>query len=142
MRYAFRQRAVFARAAAGLAAFALFAGPLFEAAHEASVQHVTCPEDGELIDAPAQAAHAHAPQASEGAQLFSERDQSPSSPGSGHDHCALALRSHVRGCELSAKRLAAPIEGIVLAGVSNARPILTSRISLYRLAPKSGPPQA
>jgi len=35
--------------------------PVLGTLHEASVRHVACPDDGELIEAPVQRAHAHAP---------------------------------------------------------------------------------
>jgi hypothetical protein len=123
-------------------AAALFAGPLLESAHEASVRHIACPEDGELIDAPAQPIHAHAHAGSDGAQLFSEREQPASPFGGDHDHCAVALRGHVRAREASAARLTISLDAVVRSALPTALPVISRGISLYRLAPKSGPPQA
>ena len=136
----YRQRLVFARATAGLLAAALFAGPLLESAHEASVRHVACPEDGELVDAPAQPRHAHAPQTNDGPDLFPEREQ-PATGGAVHEHCAIALRGHLRARPADAARLAPPDDVVALAAAPVAPPVRASA-ALYLLAPKAGPPQA
>ena len=143
MSFVRRQHQRISRAAAALLAAALFAGPLLETAHDAKVSHAACPEDGELIDVPAQARHAHAREALEGAQLFPERDPAaPAGTGSDHEHCAVSLRSHLRARELSAPKLSAPHEIAAVSTVAPALPAPLRSIALYRLAPKSGPPQA
>jgi hypothetical protein len=131
-----------ARATSALLAAALFAGPLFESAHQAKVQHVACPEDGELIDAPVQAAHHHKSFAGTRG-LFAESDPAAPQPsGSDHDHCAVALRGHLRARETEAQQLSLPLEVAVFTSRIPALPVLFRSVALYRLAPKSGPPQA
>jgi hypothetical protein len=124
-------------------AAALLLAPVLEAAHEARVSHVACPEDGELIDAPAQARHDHAREAAVGAQLFRERDPAaPAGAGSNHEHCIIALRSHLRAREEKSLQLSTPYEVAVVSTSSASLPVPLRSIALYRLAPKSGPPQA
>jgi hypothetical protein len=126
-----------------LLAAALLVAPLLETAHEARVSHVACPEDGELIDVPAQARHDHARGAGVGAQLFREGDPAaPAGTGSGHQHCIVALRSHLRARETSVPKLSTPYQLAAVSTAVAALPVPLRSIALYRLAPKSGPPQA
>jgi hypothetical protein len=127
-----------------LLAVALLVAPLLETAHEARVSHVPCPEDGELIDVPAQARHDHAPQeAGIGAQLFRERDPAaPTGTGSDHEHCIIALRGHLRARAEKPPQLSTPYEVAAVSTAVASLPVPLRSIALYRLAPKSGPPQA
>jgi hypothetical protein len=138
-----RQTDRFTRATATLLAAGLLAAPLLETAHESRVGHITCPEDGELIDAPVQARHAHARESLDGPQLFPERDSAPpSGAGSDHEHCIVALRRHLRARQTVAPQLSAPVEFADAVVAVAALPVPARTIALYRLAPKSGPPQA
>jgi len=114
--------------------------PLLGTLHDASVRHVACPDDGELIDAPAQPAHGHARTNAERA-FFPEAPVSASALGTDHDHCVIAL--HLRGnLGVSASQPAAA----VASDGSPPRPELRWTASapgllLYRLAPKASPPR-
>jgi len=126
------------RFAAALAALMVIS-PLLGTLHDASVRHVTCPEDGELVEAPAQRPHAHG-QAGQQRALFPEAPVAPSSGGADHDHCAIA--SHLRGSFGVATSLPAAASGSGQASRSAALPELpaTPGLVLYRLVPKASPP--
>jgi hypothetical protein len=114
--------------------------PVLGALHDASVRHVACPDDGELIEAPVQRAHAHAPAGKERA-LFPELPIAPSAPGADHDHCAISV--HSRGTfGVTSSR---PASGFFApaATPSSAVPEQpgTRELALYRLAPKASPPR-
>jgi hypothetical protein len=131
---------VFSGVGAALAVLT-FASPLLESVHEANVRHVACPEDGELVEAPAQAPHQHAQASGDLAALFAERDPAaPASSGQGHHHCAVMLQAHLRAREQSHKRLAvAVLAAVAVASVPDESPQLRS-VALYRIAPKASPP--
>jgi hypothetical protein len=68
--------------------------PLLVTFHEAAVRHVTCPEHGELVDAPLEAPHPHGHPSTGLPGLFAKRDPSgPCGPGEEHEH----LNSLVQG---------------------------------------------
>ena len=122
-------------------ALVTFASPLITTFHEATVRHVACPEDGELIEAPAQAAHQHAQVKGDGAALFSERD--PAGPGASsgeHDHCAIAVQSHLRAREQSRQRAAIPGARVFAAATEAQEPAGLHSLAVYRIAPKASPP--
>jgi hypothetical protein len=128
------------RGVAAAVAFATFASPLLETFHQASVRHIVCPEDGELIDAPVEAAHRHARVPRDGASLFSEHDPSGPGPTDGrHDHCAIALRGHLRAREESRKAYVLHLVGANAPKPAH-EPERLSSLALYRLAPKASPP--
>jgi hypothetical protein len=138
-----RQLRRLSRVTATLLAAALLAVPLLETAHESRIAHVTCPEDGELIDAPVQARHAHAQESLDGPQLFPERDSAPpSGTGSDHEHCIVALQRHLRARENQAPQVSTPVEAVASVVAAAAPTVPARAVALYRLAPKSGPPQA
>jgi hypothetical protein len=111
-------------------------GPLLGALHLATVQHVVCPDDGELVDASEETGAARPAQAS-------SREVSPpsSAPGHEHGHCANVLASR--------QRVLAPTptaSGFALAPAPEPSPrrwpALRRSAALYRVAPKSSPPRA
>jgi hypothetical protein len=118
-----------------------FASPLLETVHEASVRHVACPEDGELIDAPAQAPHQHVLASSDSPALFSERDPAaPPVSGQNHQHCVVMLQAHQSAREQSHKLpLITLLDAATATPVPPEPPRLRS-LALYRLAPKASPP--
>ena len=120
-----------------------FLSPLLGSFHEAAVRHVTCPEDGELIDAPPQVAHQHRQAAGDGQELFAERDPAgPRRAGQDHDHCAVVLQAHLRGREQSRKPfVVTAADAAPVVSVSQEPPSLRG-LALYRLAPKASPPLA
>jgi len=135
-----RLRHVF-RGVGAVLALLTVVSPLLGSLHEASVQHVACPEDGELIDAPAQAPHQHAPASSNLSALFAERDPPrPPASGQGHEHCAVIRQAHFRAREQSRKLFAITVpDTLAVASAPNEAPRLRS-VALYRLAPKASPP--
>jgi hypothetical protein len=137
-------RAAFIHRAVGVAlALLTFLSPLLGSFHEAAVRHVACPEDGELIDAPAQVAHQHSRASGDGQALFAERDPAgPRPAGQDHDHCAVVLQAHLRARVQSRGPfvVTAPDASSALS-VAHEAPGLRS-LALYRLAPKASPPLA
>jgi hypothetical protein len=124
------------RITAAVLLLAFASAPLLEAAHAARVQHVACPQDGELIDA--------APQKREIAHSDALGSVLPSDAPErehAHDHCCLAVRARSRA-RVSA---GAPFSGAAIAAVLRAshptgdapRP---ASFALYLLAPKVSPP--
>ena len=140
MRCVRSDRVVIRGAAAALAVLTA-ASPVASSFHEASVRHVACPEDGELIDAPAQAAHEHARVKGRGPSLFGERDSTrPETGGAAHGHCAIAVQAHLRAREPARVRVAVDrFATIAPASVPQER-LALRRVALYRVAPKSSPP--
>jgi hypothetical protein len=133
-----RLRHVFRGVGAALALLT-FASPLLASLHEAKVRHVTCPDDGELIDAPAQAPR-HAEGSSNSAAFFAEREpEAPPVAGQGHEHCAVMLQAHLRARERSRPLAVRVLTALVVVSVPVETPRLRS-IELYRLAPKASPP--
>jgi hypothetical protein len=133
-----RLRHVFRGVGAALAVLT-FASPLLGSLHEAKVRHVTCPDDGELIDAPAQTPR-HAETSSRSAAFFAERDpEAPPLAGQGHEHCAVMLQAHLRAREGSRPVAISVPTALVVVSVPDEAPRPRS-IALYRLAPKASPP--
>jgi hypothetical protein len=129
------------RAAGAALALLTFASPLLGSFHEAAVRHSTCPEDGALIESPAQPAHPHAEASGDGPSLFPERDPAGPPGGEGaHHHCAVAAQVQLRAREPSRQRFAVPAP-VLLAAASVAQepPVLRS-FAIYRIAPKASPP--
>ena len=117
-----------------------FASPLLGSFHEAAVPHVTCPEDGELIDVPVERGHNHAAVSDEGPSLFAERDPAAPTPaGAHHDHCRIALQAHFGAQQPDRVRVVRPTALVAAAPVPAERPKLRS-LALYRIAPKASPP--
>jgi hypothetical protein len=142
-----RRAAPFGRALAAVLALLLSGAPVLEAFHAALVPHVTCPEDGELIDVPANglasrtevAAHSHG----EGSLLLAQREPAPLSvDGLGHHHCAVALQGKLRARADSKSRPAGlPRESELSPSVAPEPPRLGG-LAVYLLAPKASPPLA
>lgn len=102
---------------------------------------MACPEDGELIDAPAQAAHDHADAPGQGWFLFSERETSAHGQ-TGHEHCLISLQSHRQATQPLRSTAAVPaVAGRAAQPFPPQHPVLRLPV-LYRLAPKASPPQA
>ena|SRR5437588_7544122 len=125
------------RALAATLSVALGGSPLLEAVHAARVQHVACPQDGELIDAVASK-----PQIEHSDELGSVLPGGSGLPsGHGHDHCALAAQARTRARSAPSSALAGPAPAVTSAALQTAhdapRP---ARVSLYLLAPKVSPP--
>ncbi len=119
-----------------------FASPLLESLHGASVGHVACPEDGELIETPQQAPHQHTQASRDSGALFAERDPAAPASGQGHDHCAVMLRGRLRAGEQSRRPLVIIVpEALPAVSDPDQTPGLR-RLALYRLAPKASPPLA
>jgi hypothetical protein len=117
------------------------ASPLVESWHEATVRHVACPEDGDLIDAPLQAPHQHARATNDGPALFAERDpSSPPASGQGHQHCAVVSHGRLRARPQTRSFFVVTVRPALAAvSVPDSTPRLRS-FALYRLAPKASPP--
>ena len=117
-----------------------FASPLLGSFHEAAVPHITCPEDGELIDVPVARAHSHAAVPEEGPSLFAERDPAgPTPTGGQHDHCQIALQAHISARQPGKVRAVKPAV-LVAAALVPAEPPSLRNLTLYRIAPKASPP--
>lgn len=119
------------------------ASPVIGSLHEASVRHVACPEDGELIEAAAQAPHEHAPASIGAPAIFAERDPADAG-GSGrtHEHCAILAQAQLR-----ARPQTRPVFAVTASPALNAAPSPGDAprfrsLTLYRLAPKASPPLA
>jgi len=118
-----------------------FASPLLDSWHEASIQHVTCPEDGELIDVLPQAAHEHAQATGQGLSLFDEHDPSaPHSRGGEHNHCTIVLQAHLRAREQSRPQLVVEAPELVGPARVPQEPVGLNSQAVYRFAPKASPP--
>jgi hypothetical protein len=137
-------RGTFRLRALGLPLAALLvAAPLLETLHAADVRHVACPEDGELIDAPVQAAHQHVRGSGDGPQLFSERDPAgPLGTGQEHDHCAIMVQAQLRAREQFRKPFVVQVLELASALPGSQEPPSLRSLALYRLAPKASPPLA
>ena len=115
--------------------------PLLVTFHEAAVRHVTCPEHGELVDAPLEVAHPHARPSTGSPGLFAERDPAgPSGAGEEHEHCTVNLNAQVRATEQSRKPFVVTTPEVV-APCPREGPRLRG-LAVYRLAPKASPPLA
>ena len=120
-------------------AFVMGASPLLGTLHAASVRHVPCPEDGDLVEALVGPRHDH-PQAGADLALFPEQPLKPSAAGTNHDHCIIALSVFGHSSALFSQ----PAAFITPAGPAPApapRALAgIDRKALYRLAPKASPP--
>jgi hypothetical protein len=116
-----------------------FASPLLGTFHEATVSHITCPDDGELIDVPVARAHGHATATDEGLSLFAERDSAPTPAEGHHDHCAIALQAHVAARQPAKVRGVQPTVLVAAAPVPVEQPRLRG-LAIYLIAPKASPP--
>jgi hypothetical protein len=125
------------RITAALLLLAFASAPLVEAAHASRVEHVACPQDGELVDAPPQK-----PQIAHSDDLGALLPSDGSRREHGHDHCCLAVRAR------SSARVQAqvPFSDAALAAVPCAAPAEAAprpaAIALYLIAPKVSPPSA
>jgi hypothetical protein len=119
------------------------ASPLLGSFHDATVRHVACPEDGELIDAPVQLAHGHVQAAGDRPTLFAERGPAaPHKSDRSHDHCAVARRAHLRGREQSRKPFVVSTPEAVVTVSGPQGPLQLRSLAVYRIAPKASPPLA
>lgn len=136
MVYRGRQNLKLQRSLGAALALAMAVSPLLDLLHEAAVRHVSCPEDGELIEAPVQSVHGHAASADD--SLFPEQPLAPSAPG--HDHCAVALnlRSHASASVSQHAASNAPVS--IAQHLAAPEPPQLRSFALYRLAPKASPP--
>lgn len=121
-------------------AVVLVAAPVLGLLHDATVRHVACPEDGELIDAPLEAPHAHARATGQAPALFAEHAPAAGISGEGHPHCAIALQAHQRTREQQRRVfvVATPETSVVASGPRDSLPL--HNLAVYRLAPKASPP--
>jgi hypothetical protein len=129
--YGTRFNRVFRYSALALAALAV-AGQLFGVVHLALVQHVTCAEHGELIEAGSASVQTAAP-------ITGPSVSRAAVEGHGHDHCAIALlrRQQARVTTARPGPLAlalAPHASVTIASFSNIA------IDILSLAPKNSPP--
>jgi hypothetical protein len=130
-----------ARAFGSVLATVLAISPLLASLHDASVRHIACPEDGELIEVSTSAAQAHGhPRPDASPAWFPESPLSPEPLGRGHDHCAIALllRSP-SGTSPSAPGVAPTPAGIAPSIDPPERPA-SPQLALYKLVPKASPP--
>ncbi len=138
-----RHRAAFQAWAASLALVAA-ATPLLATLHFTSVAHITCAEDGELIES-RQVDHTGDLAHEDGANgaVLPERHEVPlGAAGSGHDHCVLAL--HARsGSRAPPGRNFVPCApaGEQVRNTAPESAQLRAQ-AVYRLAPKADPPRA
>lgn len=128
------------RAIGSALAVVTFASPLVSTLHETSVSHVACPDDGELIDAPAAGPHAHAQAPGDARALFPERDLPGRGSRQDHEHCAIALQAHLRAREQSHRSLVVSASWAPPARSRPEDPEKPRSLVLYRLAPKASPP--
>jgi hypothetical protein len=128
------------RGAASALALVTAASPLVGSLHAAAVRHVACPEDGELVDAPPQAARQEAGRSTNSPAPLAERDP-PAAPVSGqdHQHCAVVAQAHLRARQQSRSAVGTipPVFTPVSAVSAMPRP---RTAALYLLAPKASPP--
>jgi hypothetical protein len=126
------------RIAAAVLLLALGSAPLLEMAHAARVEHVACPRDGELVDAPpsrAQIAHSDA----RGSVLPS--DPLPAREH-GHDHCCLAVRARSSARMSAQAPFAAAIAAVLRVAPPTRDAPRPAPFAIYLLAPKISPPSA
>jgi hypothetical protein len=123
-------------------ALVILAAPVLGSLHDATVRHVACPEDGELIDAPVEAPHAHARATGEARTLFAEQGPAAEAFGENHQHCAITLQAHQRAREpqRSPFVVATPEMPLIASGLP--QPLRLHNLAVYRLAPKASPPLA
>ena len=125
-------------------AVVLLAAPVLGSLHDATVRHVACPQDGELIDAPIEAPHAHARATGEARTLFAEHAPAADAAGENHQHCAITLQAHQRAREQQQRGtlvVATPEASLIASGPADPLRLHTL-LAVYRLAPKASPPLA
>ena len=137
----------FVRRVAAALALLLCAAPVLGTFHYATVAHVACPEDGELIDVPANAGGSHTAVANhshqDGPTLLAQREPVPASFGaSSHEHCAVALQARLRACAEAKSSSQLEPRSIGMGQVAPSEPPRLGALAVYRLAPKASPPQA
>jgi hypothetical protein len=123
----------------------LFAAPLLEARHAATVRHVACPEDGELIDAGSQGAARSQPAVespTDGPAVAAEDPAGRTRGALDHGHCVVALQSHAKARQAAPARVDLRVVELREAEVSRPAPPELRSVALYRLAPKASPPIA
>jgi hypothetical protein len=123
-------------------AIVILASPLLGTLHDATVRHVACPEDGQLIDAPVGAPHAHARAAGKLPTLFAEHEPAADASGENHEHCVIALQAHQRAREQSRGAFVSATPETSLTASGPRDPLQLHSLALYRLAPKASPPLA
>ncbi len=131
----FTPRRLLAVFLAGLYAMGAFAGLL----HVAAVEHARCAEHGEVVHLDPPLARADV-----ALLLFDEARLSTSERGQHHgehDHCALNVPCAQTAFSFTGPRVTTPMEheAPVLASALVQVPAASAE-SLYRLAPKQGPP--
>jgi len=115
--------------------------PLLVTFHEAAVRHVTCPEHGELVDAPLEAPHSHARPSTGSPGLFASAiPPAPPVQGKEHEHCVVNLHAQVPRHRAVAKLFVVTTPEAV-APCPREGPRLRS-LAVYRFAPKASPPLA
>jgi hypothetical protein len=123
----------------------LFAAPLLESRHAATVRHVACPEDGELIDAGTQGASRSLPAVEspkDGSAIAAEDPAGQTRGVLDHGHCAIALQSHAKARQAGPARVDLRVAELREPEVSKPAPPELRSVALYRLAPKASPPIA
>jgi hypothetical protein len=123
----------------------LFATPLLEARHAATVRHVACPEDGELIDAGSHESDGSLPAVeapTDRPAVAAEDPAGRARAALNHDHCAIVLQSHAKARQAGPVRIAFGVLAPREAHVSEPAPPELRSAELYRLAPKASPPIA
>jgi len=123
-------------------AVVVLAAPLAGIEHEASVRHVACLLDGEMVDAaPLSAAELAAPEHHHSRSVV-ERGQDRA-PGFEHGaHCLVAAWLHQQAGTSSGRTKSVPPAPAAARTVSSVPDCRTPAIALYRLAPKLSPPLA
>jgi hypothetical protein len=116
------------------------AGPLLDAMHLAAVRHVTCPEDGELIEASLDHTGDAAHEDGATGVIFAER-HGTGTLRAAHDHCAVALQARA-GSRASAHRAAVRTAAAVTRNEVPPQLLVLRTLAIYRLAPKASPPAA
>ncbi len=121
------------------AAVAVTAGPILGTAHLASVQHVACPVDGELIEIH-RGTSAQRAEPTLAAQVVLRPDASQTRESNHqHEHCSYATHASP-ATATSSVAVASDVPAIPAGSVIPSRAPLGSRVDLYRIAPKSSPP--
>jgi hypothetical protein len=122
-------------------AFSFAAAPILGAAHLAAVDHVTCPQDGELIDVPHTRVVPRAALMRHGSALNSTEGDVPTGEHS-HGHCAFATHALPRTTATAPAPAASPVPLIDADSNRSAilSPLWSRSVAVYRVAPKSSPP--
>jgi pantoate kinase len=117
------------RGFASVAILAITLAQLGASIHAANVRHVRCAEHGDLVEAPELAAHA-----SDRSRLVAVESET----GDGDVHCTIAsgLRTRITPDHPQLDEVACVTTDVAIA-VPRARVAL---VALYRIAPKTSPP--